>query len=331
MTKWLPFELHTHTPHSDGKHTLLEMAQNARKLGLVGIALTDHNTMSGLEEKEFVTGQTGIHIMQGLEWTTFYGHMVTLGIREYVDWRNLSPIDIHKGIKEVHKQNGVAGIAHPYRIGSPICTGCFWEYDIADWQEIDYIEVWSGTFPSIVKSNARAYQLWLDKLNEGFTISATSGRDWHNSNMNDGPISATYLEVEENEPLNDQTLVEAIREGKMIVSMGPIPMMTVKNREGNIYSVGAKIEKASLFNKESIEVGVDYSARNGHWNLEEQELKLVVKSNVGILHDVKASKENAIQEIKVDLREINWIITELHGTFNGVKTMIGFTNPIYLI
>lgn len=71
--RWLPFELHTHTPHSDGTHTLLEMCAKARELGLSGIALTDHNTTSGMADAASVTEETGIAIIPGLEWTTFTG------------------------------------------------------------------------------------------------------------------------------------------------------------------------------------------------------------------------------------------------------------------
>src|SRR5690606_7425173 len=146
----------------------------------------------------------------GLEWTTFYGHMVTLGIEQYVDWRNLSPIDIHKGIKKVHQNGGVVGIAHPFCIGSPICTGCYWEYEITDWDDIDYIEVWSTEFHSIKRRNLRAYDLWTEKLNEGYQISATSGRDWHHSN-NDSPIAISYLQFDESESkLLDQQVIDAV-------------------------------------------------------------------------------------------------------------------------
>lgn len=43
MTKWIACELHTHTQHSDGQFTVLELAQTAKQCGLEGIAITDHN------------------------------------------------------------------------------------------------------------------------------------------------------------------------------------------------------------------------------------------------------------------------------------------------
>jgi len=49
--KWFACELHTHTLHSDGSQTLGELAAGAANLGFDAIALTDHNTMSGLSGK----------------------------------------------------------------------------------------------------------------------------------------------------------------------------------------------------------------------------------------------------------------------------------------
>ncbi|MDQ0897976.1 CehA/McbA family metallohydrolase [Paenibacillus sp. V4I7] len=139
---WIACELHSHTFHSDGKQTLMELAIGAKALGFECIALTDHNTMTGLNDKDAVEQETGISIISGMEWTTFYGHMVTLGLTHFADWRPVGPDDIHKGIADVHRSGGIVGMAHPYRIGSPICTGCFWEFNIEDWNDMDYIEVW---------------------------------------------------------------------------------------------------------------------------------------------------------------------------------------------
>lgn len=50
--RWLACELHTHTLHSDGSQTLDELVKGAVDLGFDAIALTDHNTMSGLIGKD---------------------------------------------------------------------------------------------------------------------------------------------------------------------------------------------------------------------------------------------------------------------------------------
>ncbi len=173
--RWLACELHTHTVHSDGRQTLQELGNGAARLGFDCLALTDHNTMSGLADKQIVEQSAGIFILPGMEWTTFHGHMVTIGLDDYVDWREAQPANIHDGVAAVHRHGGLAGLAHPFRIGSPACTGCYWEYAVQDWNDFDYIEVWSGTFAPIKTDNSRAFSLWTDKLNEATALRQLRG------------------------------------------------------------------------------------------------------------------------------------------------------------
>ena len=45
-------DLHTHSTKSDGTLTPKELVRLAKELGLEAIALTDHDTVSGLEEAQ---------------------------------------------------------------------------------------------------------------------------------------------------------------------------------------------------------------------------------------------------------------------------------------
>lgn len=331
MKSWKPYELHTHTFHSDGQHSLLEMATEAKKLGLEGLALTDHNTMSGLIHKEEIEATLDIHIMHGLEWTTFYGHMVMLGVSNYVDWRDFTPIDIHRGISEVHNQGGIVGIVHPYRIGSPICTGCFWEYEVEDWNDIDYIEVWSGTFPSVKKDNKRAFELWTRKLNEGYKISAINGRDWHNTSESDEPIAATFIKSDFVQNVkSDKVIVQGIKQGEVSVSMGPLlEMMLEVNQEEYFIGEVVPVEKGKSISG-LININLDYTVRNRKWSFPGQKLNMKINSNKGILAELSFASDKSELNKTVDLNGVNWIRAELFGVFNEVDTMIAFTNPIYL-
>jgi hypothetical protein len=335
--QWLPFELHCHTFHSDGKQSLSALALAAKALGLHGVALTDHNTMTGLTDRDKITAETGVDIIPGLEWTTFFGHMLTLGIREYVDWRNLSPFHIHRGIHDVHRQGGVVGVAHPYRVGSPMCTGCFWEFEVTDWSEVDYIEVWSGVFPSIHKNNARAFAMWTDLLNQGYRIAATSGRDWHvSSEPVRDPVSATYLGMtgaEQQETDVTASAVKALKYGSVAVSMGPRPELSVLMSSGAMAHIGevACIPRGGSRTLTEVTVGADYSARAGHWELPEHHpLKVRLVSNQGELAVMEITKDKPQTKITLSLAGVRWVRAELIGTFCGAHTMIGFTNAIYL-
>ncbi|CAH1232359.1 hypothetical protein PAECIP111891_07000 [Paenibacillus allorhizoplanae] len=330
MTQWLPFELHCHTYHSDGKQSLMELAEAAKDLGLRGVALTDHNTMTGLSDREKVVAATGVEVIPGLEWTTFFGHMLTLGLTDYVDWRNLSPFHIHRGIDGVHRQGGLVGIAHPFRVGSPMCTGCFWEFEVTDWNAIDYIEVWSGLFPSIRRNNRRAFAMWTDLLNQGYRIAATSGRDWHVADPVSEPISATFLGLRES-VISSSGLVkaalDALKRGAVAISMGPLPQLRVRtlDSEGDIGD-RVTLNPGQLT---EITVGVDFSAREGHWVLPDNALDMKLVSNLGQLALFKLEGVHLEICTYLDLTGVQWMRAEMHGICGSVSTMIGFTNAIY--
>ena len=143
MLKWFPCEMHCHTLHSDGKFTVESLMQTAKEYGLSGIALTDHNTVSGWDEITEEREKKYVSVLKGIEWTTFFGHMLVTDCKEFVDWRDAVPDNIDEKIAEVKKRGGMVGIAHPYELGSPMCTGCFWDYHVKKWENVDYIEVWS--------------------------------------------------------------------------------------------------------------------------------------------------------------------------------------------
>jgi hypothetical protein len=325
---WIACELHTHTFHSDGRQTLRELAAGAKALGFDCIALTDHNTMTGLKDKETVERETGVSIISGMEWTTFYGHMVTIGVPTFVDWRPAGPGDIHSGIARVHAHGGIAGMAHPFRIGSPICTGCFWEFTISDWNDIDYIEVWSGTFPSIKSDNARAFRLWTDKLNEGYRIAATSGRDWHAQDATDEPVSVTYLCFEEGDaPVTDRA-VRALAAGRASVTIGPLLTMEVESG-GASYGIGSAVPRSDRGPNYRIHVLTDFSVRQGIWELNEQNFSLKIMGNTGVLGERTVSTDHPRCSMDISGDGLIYVRAELWGTVRGVRALIAFTNAIY--
>lgn len=330
MTQWIPFELHTHTLHSDGRHTLLEMCQMAARLGLRGIALTDHNTVSGLIDAEAVSQETGIAIIPGMEWTTFYGHMLTLGA-PYCEWRDLGQGDIAKGIARVHEQGGIVGIAHPYSMGSPICTGCHWEYTIEDWEQVDYMEVWHETMPPIKNHNVPALRQWTDLLNQGYRISATSGRDWHHFGDHDPLAAYTYVGLEDTEsPDSSEAVVKAIRQGRLCLSMGPI-LEVCLHVGGTSYRLGDEVPLQEVNNGASAQLSVTItrsSIPERPWGADEGST-LIVISNLGELARVSADGQTEWIE-DLSLEGLRWLRVELFGPIHGLLATIAFTNPIYV-
>lgn len=327
--RWLPFELHTHTPHSDGTHSLLEMCRAAAELGLEGIALTDHNTVSGLADAEAVSRQTGIAIIPGMEWTTFYGHMLTLGA-PYCEWRDLGPGDIHKGIARVHEQGGIVGIAHPYSFGSPICTGCHWDYTVSDWNQIDYMEVWHETMPSMKNHNAPAFRQWTELLNQGYRISATAGRDWHRSDPADPLAAYTYIGLPDAPlPHSLTDLIAAIRQGRLCLSMGPLLEVSL-NLGADQYGLGSVVPLPvrEAHPEAELTVKITGSPRPERpWGSEGGSL-IIIDSNLGELAKVPAIEYDGLP-IPLSTAGLRWLRVRLFGTINGILTTIACTNAVY--
>ncbi len=331
LIRWVPFELHTHTNHSDGSHTLDVLVDNAIKLGYEGIALTDHSTMSGLAEAELLQNSTGLHIIGGMEWTTFFGHVLFLGIKEYVDWRDLGIGDLHKRLSTVHAQGAVIGAAHPFRVGSPMCTGCYWNYEVQDWSEIDYIEVWSGTFPSVHKVNLRAFQLWTDLLDQGYRISAVSGRDWHSPEPVSEPLAATFLAIDEDGGTEvAEMAVKALGAGLISVSMGPLLLLRILSlKRQKQWHIGEIIPNSGSHEKLEVKIYLDRTARAGYWVLEDEPLSIVVNSNLGSLTKIVLHTGNTNASFTMEATGLKWIRAEMYGVLHGADTMIAFTNPVY--
>ena len=76
-------DLHTHTNRSDGSSTPKELVLEAKELNLI-IALTDHNTVAGLDEFLSEAERLGVTAVGGTELSTVYGgkefHLIGLFI-----------------------------------------------------------------------------------------------------------------------------------------------------------------------------------------------------------------------------------------------------------
>lgn len=104
------YDLHIHTIHSkDSPSTVEDVVKAAKEANLDGIAITDHNTIQGLEEalefssKEFL-------IVPGIEVSSKDGHILGLGIRDKVTSR----LSASKTVSEIREKGGIAIAAHPF-------------------------------------------------------------------------------------------------------------------------------------------------------------------------------------------------------------------------
>lgn len=322
MLNWYPCELHCHTRHSDGKFTVDELLNTAKAYGFSGIALTDHNTVSGWNEITEQKQKAAVAVLKGIEWTTFFGHMLVTDCEKFVDWRDAVPDNIDMKIAEVKSHGGMVGIAHPYELGSPMCTGCFWDYHVTKWENVDYIEVWSKPFPASKSANERAMKLWTELLDRGYHLAATYGKDWHGAVDETEPCGCTYIGTENNSLSSDE-IKKAVQNGRTAVTMGPkVTMCAVQN--GKEFDLGDILETGDT----EFRISVDESSLRNMWerfNINVKYIRLVSNQNQTVF-ETKYRGEDA--EISLNAT-IGWYRAEIFGTVGEKEYMLGFTSPLY--
>ncbi len=208
------FELHTHTIHSDGKFTPKELVESAKRRGYYGIAVTDHNTATACKEAVEWGKTYGVLVIPGIEWTTFYGHIVVLGGNSNVDWRTITKENVVEKIKEAKADGDIVGLAHPYRVGYPVCTGGRNEFPREIFEVIDFYEVISGEIDD--PTNLRSIKEYRE-INEKYGVSATYGRDWHADKDEEGSRYGATLILSEKSNLKVKDVLEHIKAGDTMI------------------------------------------------------------------------------------------------------------------
>ena len=128
-------DLHTHTRYSpDSRVAPADLVAAARKLGLAGIAITDHNSVRGIGEAE-AAAETDFLVIPSVEVSTVDGHVLGYGVREAVP-RDLS---VAETCDRIVALGGVPVAAHPYRF----------------WSGLGEAAVSRASFPAYETCNAR--------------------------------------------------------------------------------------------------------------------------------------------------------------------------------
>jgi hypothetical protein len=68
----MAIDLHTHSTCSDGTLTPSELIAHAAELGLKAVALTDHDTLSGIAEARLEGDRLGVKVISGIELSSVY-------------------------------------------------------------------------------------------------------------------------------------------------------------------------------------------------------------------------------------------------------------------
>lgn len=107
-------DLHNHSRYStDARVAPRDLVALARRRGLDGIAITDHNSVGALPEAAEAASE-GFLIVPATEVSSQEGHILAYGVREAIP-RDLTAAET---VERVIALGGVAVAAHPYRFWS---------------------------------------------------------------------------------------------------------------------------------------------------------------------------------------------------------------------
>lgn len=226
-------ELHNHTTESDSSLTCKELTDYMESDSVDAFAITDHNTISGhVKIKELLkNGNYHTQCVYGMEYTTYYGHILCFNLIEYVPWDS---INFHKPellFQAVKEKGGIPGIAHPFSFGAPFAKGCRFEMTVTDYSTVDFIEVFNNPEP-LHEVNVKGLLWWEELVLKGHKLAATCGMDLHGKWELKGQY-ATFIEGKPEGNI-EKELSLAIAEKKTWISKGPLLLTDVSKTEKTI-------------------------------------------------------------------------------------------------
>ncbi len=224
---WYRGDLHGHTIHSDGHWDVPDLVNHARACQLDFVTLTDHNTVSGLSQLDSYANDD-LLTMGGVELTTFSGHCLALGTRQWLEWRTREGLSMTDIANKVMAANAYFVIAHPNSVGDPVCTGCDWQYPELMPGVAPAVEIWNSQWDGM-SGNEQTVQMFYGWLNQGHRLVATSGTDIHGPAQPGEKLGFDIVYADE---LSESAILEAIRRGHLYISGGPQVSLTGHTASG---------------------------------------------------------------------------------------------------
>lgn len=311
-SRWYKGDLHVHSYHSDGTNSLDELICYFREQGYDFFMLSDHNFYAGSQD-DLRGDFNEVVVLPGVEMSTFYGHALAANWPRDLPWFHLrQDDDFRELISTIHEAGGLFGVAHPYTIGDPICTGCRWDYTNLEWGMIDFLEVWNGSWLERKIEVIQALKKWEELVNSGHRIVATSGSDMHNANREKG-VAATFIKADS---CTAKGLFDGLRKGRVFVSQGPhIGFYLSSVATGERCSVGDEL-RVPQDSKAIAEISLDVTAQ----------VELVQDGwpRYSATFDACQGKLEFTDEVTKD----TWYYLR---AFDRENNLLGFTNPIYVM
>jgi predicted metal-dependent phosphoesterase TrpH len=185
------FDLHIHSNYSpDSGLDVDDILRMAVKKGLDGIAICDHDTLTGSfhARKRVIELNLPLLVLPGVEVSTNRGHLIVLGARENIP----SGLDPRETIRIAKKVGGVVIAAHPFKIRS---------IGNVDGLDVDAIETFNSR--CIFGENKKAKKMAIE-----LKVPQVGGSDSHMLTT----IGAGYTEIDA-QP-DEGSVLNAIRNGK---------------------------------------------------------------------------------------------------------------------
>ncbi|MDE5616830.1 MAG: CehA/McbA family metallohydrolase [Clostridia bacterium] len=316
---WQRVEMHCHTVASDGDMQPEELVQNAIKRGYKAICLTDHNTVSNVEETKKYGEKYGLVVAGGIEWTTFWGHLTVIGGNSDVKWQDISPKNINACIVRARQSGDIVTLAHPKRIGSPLCMGCHNRLPITNWDYLTSYEVWSHYDPSVSPANVAAKREWISLLDKGYRLCALYGYDWHSPDEGAPCYAYTYLGIDG--ALSEQSVMDAVESGKSYITMGYEIQMTLSDGI-RTYGIGDTVTIGTYTLKVKCEKAKDYPYKS-----ELKQITVYFADGSEVAFTCSEGKE--ITE-KIEVKNKGYLRLEGKGSVEGKDSDVFIASPIYV-
>lgn len=319
MIKWHRVELHTHTIASDGIMEPNELVMRSKGRGYEAIVVTDHNTTTSCQAAEIAGKKEGVLVIPGIEWTTFWGHIVISGGTSRVDWRHVNLDNIEEKLKEAKKDGDLVTIAHPKRLGTPFCSECRFLYKLNSWDAVDAYEVWSHYNPHTSIESQKTKKEWSDLINEGYKIAPVYGYDWHNPDEGGPAFAYTYVGIDGD--LTKESVLDAIRKNHTYITMG-VEIETYIEKDKKRFELGDEIDQGNAKLNLAANIIKDYE------DLYEVEIKGVRIYKDGKMYLAKKWQGESIA-LDIDLNCKN-VRLEIYGKVNNEDADIAILAPYYI-
>ena len=305
---WYRGDLHAHTLHSDGSWDIPDLVAWARRRGLDFMTLSDHNTPSGHAEV-MALADDDLLTMGGIELTTHHGHALSLGRRDWQEWRT-GPVTgktMPVIARDVMAKGALFIIAHPMSEGDPACTGCRWEYDDMRPGPARVVEIWNGG--PWADYNEHGLALYREWLAQGHRLVATAGTDIHGPEGGEGALGFNHVWAE---GLTEVDILAAVRAGRNYLSSGPLLILSAQGTDGTAIAMGGEMSDSAM-------VRVDYATG-------ETPLTLVFHDGTGIVSRLALSA-HASGHAVLGVAPRTFVMAELR---DAAELLHAVTNPIFV-